>query len=51
MDCVLKGNVYVDDKGKSRKPICKKYGYRCVGEANCKLIIDQQKIIKKQISR
>tara|TARA_Y100000310_G_C20644398_1_gene795744 strand:- start:1205 stop:1336 length:132 start_codon:yes stop_codon:yes gene_type:complete len=43
MKCHLKGNSY-----KGRKPFCKKWRVKCVGESNCDYAKEQERNVKQK---
>ncbi|KKM77573.1 hypothetical protein LCGC14_1368720 [marine sediment metagenome] len=47
MKCHYKGNSYTTGNS-VRKPVCKQYGSKCVGETNCDFVKKQEEIIKRQ---
>jgi len=51
MGCTLKGNVYIDERGRPRDPVCKRFKYKCPDEIHCEYYQRQQKIIKRQKKR
>lgn len=50
MECYFKGKPYFDEKKqKARKPVCKKYGFKCRGEDNCEYLKKVAKDLQKQL--